>query len=174
MPIGRCFVIVAVVALAGLTLACGGGDDDSESTGSPTGDATGTSRATRTGTPSAASPTTGDEKPTPDGTGGENPVPTQGGGTAPPPAAEGTPAVEPPDTAAYLAQFQGRFDLGEEGCQFNPSTRVTDCGARGRYAVNPPLSGQDVFCFIAIVGGNPEYIYCTSAEPSETKFYDIQ
>jgi hypothetical protein len=175
MRIASSLVILVVLALAGLTVGCGGGDDDGDSTETPTGAATRTSRAPRTGTPStAASPTSGDEKPTPGGNGGENPVPTQGGGAAPPPAAEGTPAAEPPDTGAYLSQFQGRFDLGEEGCQYNPSTRVTDCGARGRYAVNPPLSGQDIFCFIAIVGGNPEYIYCMSAEPSETKFYDIQ
>jgi len=170
MPIALRLVILVALSLVGLTFGCGG-DDNGEPTETPT--RTATSTPGRTNTPGPASPT-GDEKPTPEGTGNESPVQTQPGGTAPPVASEGTPAVEPPDTAAYLAQFQGRGDIGEEGCQYNPSTRITDCGARGRYAVNPPLSGQDIFCSITIVGGNPEYIYCTSAEPSETKFYEIQ
>jgi hypothetical protein len=174
MPIASRVVMLAVLALAGLTLACGGGDDDGDSTGTPTDGPSRTARATRTRTPGAGSPTTGDEKPTPDGNGGENPVPTQGGGTAPPPATEGTPAVEPADTGAYLAQFEGRGDIGHESCLYDPSTRVTDCGVRGRYAVNPPLGGQDIFCFVAVVGGAPEYLYCTSSEPAETKFYEIQ
>jgi hypothetical protein len=81
--------------------------------------------------------------------------------------------VEPPDLAAYLSQFQGR-NPGEVACIYTPATRVTDCGELGRYAVNPPLGGQDIGCFAGIVDGRPEFIRCSSAQPSESKYYDIQ
>ncbi len=83
------------------------------------------------------------------------PEETQVERTAPPPAGQGTPAAEPRGYIGYLSQFQGRPDLGEEGCSYNPSTRVTDCGVRGIYSVRPPLGGQDISCFITIVGRQP-------------------
>jgi hypothetical protein len=176
MPVASRLVLLAVLLLASLVLACGGGDDDDD------GDGGSESTETRTATPSGATatstPTPGaDEKtPGPDETPGpeESSGATPGGATAPPPAAQGTPAVEPADSLAYLAQFQGRSDLGEEGCSYNPSTRVTDCGIRGIYSVRPPLPGQDISCFITIVGGNLEFIRCTSVQPSVTKWYEIQ
>ena len=167
MPLSRS-LLACVLLFGGLILACG--DDDN---GDDDGDATPTrsSTASRTVTPS---PTNPDEKTpgpdeTPDG-GNETPVDA---GTPPPPAEEGTPAVEPPDLTAFLSQFLGRA-VGDEGCSYNPNTRLTDCGGRGLYAVNPPLVGQDVHCVVGIVDGNPEYIRCTSAEPVESKYYDIQ
>jgi len=153
--------LLAVLSLAGLVLACGGDDDgDSEPT------QTRTAAATRSRTPS---PSGNEKSPGPEDT----PVETQGA-TAPPAAGQGTPAAEPADTIAYLSQFQGRTDLGEEGCAYDPSTRLSDCGARGIYSVSPPLGGQDISCSITIVSGVPEFITCTSAEPSETKWYEIQ
>lgn len=158
MPMAARIALLAVFLLASLTLACGGDDDEPTPTRS--------AAATRSRTPTPAS-----EEKTPGPP--ESPIVTQGA-TAPPPAGEGIPAVEPADPYAYLAQFQGRNDLGEEGCAYDPSTRLTDCGARGVYSVSPPLGGQDITCSITIVGGVPEFITCTSAEPSETKWYEIQ
>jgi hypothetical protein len=166
MPVASRLVLFAAVLLLGsLVLACGGDDDDDNSEPTRTRTATASRRsATPTATPGSDEKTPGPE---------ESLAPTQGA-TAPPAAGQGTPAAEPPDAATYLAQFQGRSDLGEEGCAYDPSTRLTDCGVRGFYSVSPPLGGQDITCFITIVGGNPEFIRCTSAEPAETKWYDIQ
>jgi hypothetical protein len=170
MAIASRLALVAVILLGSLVLACGGdgddGGDESEPTSTRTAGAT-----TTTGTPTAATPTPGADEKTPR-TDGESPVQTSGA-TAPPPASQGTPATEPADTIAYLAQFQGRPDIGEEACTYVPNTRLTDCGPRGLYSVRPPLGGQDIGCFITIVGGTPEFIRCTSAEPAETKWYEI-
>jgi len=161
MPIGARLVLLTALLLSGFILACGG-DDDDDSEPTPTRTAT----RTRTRTPT---PGTDEKTPVPE----ESPVETQGA-TAPPPAGQGTPAAEPADTTAYLTQFQGRGDLGNEFCAYDPSTRLTDCGALGIYSVSPPLGGQDISCFVTIVGGAPEFITCTSAEPAETKWYEIQ
>jgi hypothetical protein len=169
MPAASRLMFLSVILLGGLVLACGGDDgNDSE----PTRTRTVTATTPTTGTPTTATPTPGADQKTP-GTDGESPIQTSGA-TAPPPAGQGTPAVEPADTLAYLAQFQGSPDIGEEACTYTPSTRLTDCGVRGLYSVRPPLGGQDVSCFITLVGGTPEFIRCTSAEPSETKWYDVQ
>ena len=178
MPVASRLILLAVLLLASLVLACGGGgddDDDNDGGSEPTG--TRTAGSTATGTTVTPTPGTGggtDEKtPGPDETPGPEETPVNGP-TAPPPASQGTPAAEPADPIAYLSQFQGRPDLGEEGCSYNPPTRVTDCGVRGIYSVRPPLPGQDISCFITIVGGNPEFIRCSSVQPSVTKWYEIQ
>lgn len=164
-------LLAGALLISALLLACG--DDDSEDNASAT--PTRSPARSRTATPSMAtapapSPTDSAEKtPLPEET-DQPPIDT---GTPPPPAEQGRQAVEPADTAAFLAQFQGRTVV-DENCAYNPSTRVTSCGERGLYAVNPPLSGQDITCMIGIVDGNPEYIRCTSAEPVHTKYYDIQ
>jgi hypothetical protein len=173
MLAGSRLVILAAVVMAAVSAGCGGDGDDSADQSEPTSTSTIAASPSSTqgagGTPGAGNP---DEK-TP-GPGVEETPGRTLGATAPPPATEGTPAVEPPDTVAYLMQFQGRGDLGEESCTYDPSTRVTDCGPRGVYSVRPPLGGQDIFCTITIIGSTPEFIRCTSAEPSETKWYDIQ
>ena len=176
MPVASRLVLLAVLLLGSLALACGGGDDDDDSDGGsePTETRTATpsgAAATHAPTPGADEKTPGpDETPGPEETAGGTP----GGPTAPPPAAQGTPAVERTDFIEYLSQFQGRPDVGEEGCSYNPSTRVTDCGVRGLYAVRPPLGGQDIGCSITMVGGNPEFVRCSSVQPSATKWYEIQ
>jgi hypothetical protein len=171
MSVASRLFLLACVLLAGLVLACGDDDDDGQES-EPTRTRTVRATASPTSATPTPTPTPGAEEKTP-GTGEQSPIQTSGA-TAPPPAAQGTPAVEPPDTVAYLAQFQGRPDIGEEACIYSPSTRLTDCVGRGLYSVRPPLGGQDVSCFLTIAGGTPEFIRCTSAEPSETKWYDIQ
>jgi hypothetical protein len=172
MPVASRLLLPAVILIGGIALACGGGDDDNGDGSEPTRTRTVSATTSPTAAAGTATTTAGPDEKTP-GTDGESPIQTSGA-TAPPPASQGTPAVEPADTIAYLAQYQGRTDIGEEACTYIPATRLTDCGPRGLYSVRPPLGGQDVSCFITIAGGAPEFIRCTSAEPSETKWYDIQ
>jgi hypothetical protein len=148
-------------------LACGG--DDDEATPTPTRTPT-ASRITAAPSPNGD----GDEKTpgsgeSPDG----EPTPTDGGGPQPTRAPEGTPAVAPADQTAYLAQFQGR-NVVEEDCVYNPAAFVVTCPDRGRFAIDPPLQGQDVTCAMGIVDGNPEYIRCRSQQPLQAIYYDIQ
>ena len=177
MALAARLLLSSVLLVACLSWACGGGDD-----GSGFHD-NGGNGPTRTGTPAATATAPGlGGTPTAAGADEKTPPPAQSPisqrtpetqVTSPPAATQGTPAVEPPDTAAFLSQFAER-NVGEVACNYNPSTRLTDCGGSGLYAVNPPLGGQDIGCSVGIVDGNPEYIRCTSAQPAESKYYDIQ
>ena len=145
--------MLAALGFAGLLFACGG-DDDSESTATPT---RGPAASQTSG---SASPTDGDLKSppadeTPDG--GDSTV-TPDAGPQPTPAPVGTPAVAPADQTAYLDQFKGK-NITQETCAYNPTTFVVDCPDRGKFAIDPTLSGQDISCTIGIVEGNPEYIH---------------
>ena len=161
-------LIAVLTALALVALACGG-DDNGDDEPSVTA-------RTRTATPDDGTRTPdGDgDKDTPgpnetsDGTG--TPNGTQGPTLTP--AAEGTPAVAPADSSAFLARFADKT-IDYLDCVFNPSNAVTDCGG-DKYAVDPPLSGQDVTCQIGLVDGKAELIRCTSSEPLTTIYYDIQ
>jgi len=62
----------------------------------------------------------------------------------------------------------------EEDCRHNPSTRVTDCGSRGLFAVDPPPGGEDVSCTIGILEGNPVYIRCVSQQPLQAIYYEVK
>jgi len=160
-------LIAVLTALAVFALACGGGDDDNQP-----------SVSARTATPDGdgetATPGGDGDKDTPE------PEETTSGDGSPnttqvrtlTPAAEGTPAVAPQDQSAFLAQFADQT-IDYADCVFNPSTAVTDCSG-DKYAVDPPLSGQDVNCQLGIVDGKAELIRCTSAEPLTTIYYDIQ
>ena len=88
------------------------------------------------------------------------------------PASEGIPAKAPQDQTAFLDQFSDQ-EIAFSTCQFNPSTAVTDCDGV-KYAVDPPLGGQDVSCRLGVVNGKPELINCTSQEPLTSIYYDIQ
>ena len=161
-------LLVCVLLVAGGILACGDGDGNGDGEGTPTRTPT-ASRVTNT-----SSPTGGDEKtPEPEGSPNDDETPN---GTATPvltPAAEGTPAVAPSNQAEFIQQFAGR-GVDEEDCIYNPPTRVTDCAARGRYAVDPPPAGEDVTCTIGILDGKPEYIRCVSQQPLQAIYYDVQ
>lgn len=92
--------------------------------------------------------------------------------TAPPVAAIGTPAVEPGDQAAFLAQFQGvQTDL--QSCSYNPGTALADCSGVP-YAIDPPIVGQAIQCTLWLVGGTPRALACSSQEPAQTKYYEVQ
>jgi hypothetical protein len=159
------FAAAALIAVA--AMACGG--DGEEETPTPTPSAT--ARGTRSPTPTGGSEekTPGPEE-TPDG-GGETSTPDAG--PEPTPASEGTPAVAPDDQTGFLNQFQGR-DTVPESCTYDPTTFIVTCGDRGRFAIDPPIVGQDISCSIWIVDGNPEYVGCRSQEPLRAIYYDIQ
>jgi hypothetical protein len=164
----RLFVPTAMLLIVATVTACGGGDEDEEATATPTRTPT-ASRETRT--PTA---TGGDEKtPGPEDTPNGGATSTPDTGPEPTPASEGTRAVAPDDQTGFLAQFQGR-DTVPESCTYDPTTYIVTCGERGRFAIDPPIVGQDVSCSIGIVDGNPEYVNCRSQEPLRAIYYDIQ
>jgi hypothetical protein len=160
-------------------VACG--DDDDGSSATPSGsaaaseDESGTARPTTTDSEAGDDDDDGDLKtPGPSETeGGQTPVATAPGEvpTVPPPAAEGTPAPEVPPSV--LADFQGK-PITYSDCIYSLSTRLVDCGDQGLYAIDPPIVGQDITCQVWFVENVREIIGCTSVEPYDTKFYDIQ
>jgi hypothetical protein len=166
MPAHR-LLVTLIAAFAILAFACGSDDDGDKESPSP---------SAQTSTPDDDETTTptgdGDDKTpgadeTPDGE--ETPVDGEPTRTA---ASEGIRAVAPADQPAFLNQFQS--EINYEDCQFNPSTVITDCPGHGQYAVDPPLSGQDISCRIGSVEGKAELINCTSQEPLTSIYYDIQ
>ncbi len=168
----RLAALLALALLPLLALACGGGDDSSGisvSTISPTK----RPPATRiSGTPIVSEKTP--EKPAPTAEPSEAPTPTPGPPTErPTPAAVGTPAVAPADAAAFLAQFQGK-PVAQETCIYNPASVTTDCPTRGLFAIDPPITGQDITCSLLIVEGTPRAIQCQSQEPLQTSVYEIK
>lgn len=159
----RAVVPITVVLLIGV--ACGGGNNSATSTGVPSPTLS-----------SSASPAATLEQKTPIAGETTGPTPSAPAATVTPrptPAAVGTPAVQPADTSSFVASFANKV-VNYEDCQFNPATVVTDCGARGKYAVDPPLTGQDVACAIGIVDARPVFIRCSSAQPLTTRYYAIQ
>ena len=166
MPAPRIALLLSALLFAVLIAACGGDDNGDESTPTATRSPT-ASRVT-----DGASPD-GDEKtPGPSESPGEG-TPLDTGTPEPTRAPVGTPAVAPADQSEYLDQFSGSSITYEE-CVFNPSTYVTDCPSRGKFAVDPPLGGQDVTCRLGLVDGTPEFITCQSQEPLQSIYYEIQ
>ena len=170
MSVATRLLLLAALIVASLVLACGG-DDEGDSTETPTGTATRTRTPTRT---SGSSPTNDDLKsPANDEPNGGVPTVTPDIGPQPTPAPEGTPAVAPPDQTAYLDQFKGKT-ITQETCAYNPTTYVVDCPDRGKFAIDPVLGGQDISCTIGIVDGNPKYVQCQSVEPRQSIYYEIR
>ncbi len=160
----RTFAVASVLTLAASFAACGGGGS---STSTPTAGthtlapaiAATASPPAKSATPPAATNSVAATAP------GEIP-------TAPPVAVIGTPAVEPGDQAAFLAQFQGlQTDL--QSCSYNPGTALADCSGV-TYAIDPPIVGQAIQCTLWLVGGTPRALACSSQEPAQTKYYEVQ
>src|SRR3990172_6416954 len=138
-------LLLTVLLLAGLLAGCGGDEDDD-----------------------------GDEKtPGPEESPDDGETPTETEAPVLTPAAEGTPALAPSNQTEFVQQFSGR-GVDEEDCRHNPSTRVTDCGSRGLFAVDPPPGGGGGSCTIGILEGNPVYIRCVSQQPLQAIYYDVQ
>jgi len=165
MPLASRLVLLAVFGLASVVFACGG-DDDGESTATPT------SSRTPAQTSGSASPTDDDVKsPPPDETANSgSPVVTP---TPPPTANTGKPAPRVEDVSAFFAQFPSA-PQDERQCVYNPSTRLIDCSDRGLYAPNPPAVGQGIECFLMAAGGSPVVVRCEIADPQITEYYDVR
>src|SRR3990172_12514392 len=128
-------LLLTVLLLAGLLAGCGGDEDDGGGEATPTRTPA-ASRLTNTPEPTGVDQKTPGPEEGPDGD-----TPHQTDAPVLTPAAEGTPAVAPSNQTEFVQQFAGR-GVVEEDSTYNPQTRVTDCVARGRYAVDPPPSGE--------------------------------
>ncbi len=163
-------LVAALLALALMaTVAACGGDDDADS-GTPTGGGT----VTGTAQPSSdGSPTASPLKETPPAGGSQTPGTASGVPTAPPVAGEGTPAVQPQDADQFLATFAGK-EVDYQPCAYNPTTALTNCAGLGVYAIDPPITGQDITCTLLVVENVPKAIQCQSAEPPQTRYYEVK
>lgn len=167
----RKLVIALLAALAIVLAAAGCGDDDDNGgdNGSPTETSTATTRPSRTEEAEETPSEDGGEKtPSSEAT----PAPTEAG-PQPTPAAEGTPATLIEDPSSYFSSNYPGQSLDESDCGYSPVTYIVTCGS-DRYAPNPPLTGQRVTCALLSVQGQPAAIRCTSREPLQTAYYEIQ
>lgn len=173
-----------LITLATLAIACGD-DDDGDDTGATDG-ATATATASpgdngetpangddddgvdETSPPDDKTPIAGDNGDDDDGNGGPS-----GETTDATPAPEGIPAVHIPNIAEWLSQNYPDVSPTETDCTYNPATVIATCNDTD-YAVDPPLTGQDVACFALNVNSEPVAIRCTSQEPLTTIYYEIQ
>jgi len=164
------FALLAAAAVALVGGACSGGDDGGASpagAGSPTRASPTQSRAAQ------ATPGNGDLK-TPGSETPEEGTPAPvGAGVRPTPAAEGTPATLIEDPSAFFASNYPGKSPTESDCGFNPVIVLVTCGG-SKYAVDPPLTGQDITCALLSVDSGPVAIRCTSQEPLQSIYYDIQ
>ena len=163
----RCLSLaVAVGVLTVLATSCGNDDNNTSpsAAGSLKPSATASGEASEAATPA-------DLKTPPGETAGEEtPAPTiSSRATA---AAEGTPAPVISDVEAFFKEkFPGKSPI-ESNCQFDLVTVVVTCDGV-RYAVNPPLAGQDISCFQLSVDNKPVAIRCTSQQPLQAIYYEI-
>ena len=175
----KLLVALTLVAVLSLALACGD-DDDAGNGASPTPSPTAGATATPDGEPTASPDdvTTPPDEKTPigggngDGNGdttGPTPEPTQ----AATPAPEGIPAVHIENISSWLAENYPGVSPRETTCTFNPATVIANCDG-ALYAVDPPLTGQDVSCSALRVNDEPVAIRCTSQVPLTTIYYAIQ
>jgi hypothetical protein len=165
--------LLAALAFAVLAVACGGDDDGGDST--PTGSGT-TASAKPSGTAEAdVTPTDADGKtPSNDAPGGdETPAPT-GTGPRPTPAAEGTPATFLADPSGFLSEnYPGKSTI-DVACAFSPVTVLVTCPEFGKFAVDPPMTGQDISCYVLTIEDEPVLVRCSSQEPLQSAYYEIQ
>jgi hypothetical protein len=163
-----------LIALAALAIACGDDDDASTSTSAPTDGATVTASpddGAETPTGDGDETTPPDEK-TPiggDGNGGHTTAPTSNAT----PAAEGIRAVQQSNYPEWLAENHPDVSPVEAPCAYNPATVTATCDGED-YAVDPPLTGEDISCFTQNVNSEPVAIRCTSQSPLTTIYYVIQ
>ena len=161
--------LLAALAIALLGVACG---DDDDGGASPTEtDSTATDRATQT-EPAETTPANGDQKTPANETPDESTAAPTEPGTQPTPASVGTPATFIEDPDFFSTNYPGK-QISESECGFSPVTYVVTCGS-DKYAPNPPLTGQDVTCVVLSVDGAPVAIRCTSQEPLQSIYYEIQ
>ena len=162
--------LLAALAIALLAVACGDDDDGTTPTGGETPAGT---KPSSTGD-AQETPANGDLKTPVDQTPGpgETLGPSDTGPRATP-AIEGTPAPFLEDPNAFFSSKYPGVSPNESDCDFNPVTFVVTCDG-SKYAVDPPLQGQDVTCALLSVEDNPVVVRCTSQDPLQSIYYEIQ
>ncbi len=160
--------LLAAFAVFALGVACGDDDDGDDSTPAAT------TNPSRTGDANV-SPTDADGKTPSRETPGEDETPgPTGTGPRPTPAAEGTPAKFIGDPSGFLSEnYPGKSTVDVE-CAFSPVTVLVTCPQFGKFAVDPPITGQDISCFVMTIEDEPVLVRCTSQEPLQTSFYQVQ
>lgn len=158
-----------LVPLLLLAIACDGGDSGADIAATVLPDTPG---ASPTADGVEATPTsTAEVEPT--GTATEapalTPTPTPEDGEPTTPAIEGTPATGPAD----LGPYEG-MSLEQSPCTYDPVGAVADCRSYGLYSPAPAPSGQDITCSLFLVSGQPTLVFCRSAEPPQSTYYEIQ
>ncbi len=129
--------------------------------------------ATPSGTENTSQTPADGKTPSNETPGESTPEPTSAG-PRPTAAAEGTPAPLLSDPTGFLAEnYPGKSAIDHE-CGFSPVTQIATCEGFGRYAVDPPLAGQDIGCFLMTIDGKPVLVRCTSQEPLQTIYYRVE
>ena len=150
----RLAALLALALLPLLALACGGDDSGgvTVSTISPTKRPAATQII---GTPALTNKTP--EKPAPTAEPSEAPTPTPGPPTErPTPAAVGTrPWRLPIRRPSWPNSRQAR---SERDLHLQPGQRHHQLPRRGLYAIDPPITGQDITCSLLIIEGMPRAI----------------
>ena len=171
MPRIRLLASVILALVLALAIACGG--DDSGDDGTADGN------ATATATPSdGETPDDGTNTPAP----GKTPLddddipagdeqPSDFDATAAP---VGTPATLIDNISAWLNENYPTVSPPREDCTFNPGTFIVTCPGFGDFAVDPPLTGEDVSCQSLLVNDEPVAIACNSQVPLQAIYYEIQ
>ena len=163
-------IVLPFFALAFLALACNGNGTPTATLGPtarPTRTAVDTPKPSPTASPEKSPPIT--QTPTPQVTPAATTPAARPTAT---PTASPIPVTIPANLGALLAPYQGQT-IDWADCLYQPRTAIADCAARGRYALGPPFTGQDISCSIGIVQEKTIAIRCTSQEPLQTLYYAI-
>lgn len=163
--------LLAALAVAVLAVACGD-DDDGDS--SPNGSGSSSTAGPSTTGDADVTPTDADGKtPGTDEPGEDETVAPTGTGPRPTPAAIGTPAtlIDEPNSF-FSTKYPGKSPT-QSDCGFSPVSFVVTCGS-DKYAVDPPLEGQDVTCALLTIDDKPVAVRCNSQEPLQSAYYEIQ
>ena len=155
MPRIQLLAAVVLALVLALAIACGGDDDGDNGTpgdGATTTSAPSNGEAPSDGADDDGQPSTGDATATP----------------------SGTPATFIDDIVGWLEENYPNVSPPREDCTYNPGTLIATCPGHGDFAVDPPLSGQDITCQSLLVNGIPVAITCTSQVPLQAIYYEIQ
>jgi hypothetical protein len=165
--------LLAAIAVAILAVACGDDDDGGDKT--PSGSGTNaTAKPSRTGDADVSPSDVDGKTPSNETPGEDETLAPTGTGPRPTPAAVGTPATFTDVPGAYLHEhYPGRSTVDIE-CAFSPVTVLVTCPEFGKFAVDPPMTGEDISCVVMTIDDKPVLVRCTSQEPLRTSFYEIQ
>jgi len=164
--------LLAALVVVALGVACGD-DDDGDSSPIGSGSST-TAKPSSTGE-ADVTPTDADGKtPSNDAPGEDETLAPTGTGPRPTPAAVGTPATFLADPSGYLSENYPGKSTVDVACAFSPVTVLVTCPEFGKFAVDPPMTGQDISCYVLTIEDEPVLVRCSSQEPLQSAYYEIQ